>query len=86
MQKIGFLAMGEKMNIGDYGEISFTLRKKRKVPIDGDWYITTGFILRGEISDIDSNNVLIIDNDGMIYIPRKKDIRSFEPKERIKNQ
>ena len=58
--------MGDKMNIGDYGEISF--------------------ILRGEIADIDSNNVLIIDNDGMIYIPRKKDIRSFEPKERIKNQ
>jgi len=23
------------MNIGDYGEISFILRKKRKVPIDG---------------------------------------------------
>ena len=75
--------MGDKMNIGDYGEISFILRKKRKIPIDGDWYITTGFILRGEISDIDSNNVLIIDNDGMIYIPRKKDIRSFEPKERV---
>lgn len=28
--------MGEKINIGDYGEISFILRKKRKVPIDGD--------------------------------------------------
>lgn len=75
-----------EMNIGDYGEISFTLRKKRKIPIDGDWYITTGIILRGEIADIDNNNVLIIDNDGMIYIPRKKDIRSFEPKERIKKQ
>ena len=81
-----YMATPDKMNIGDYGEVSFTLRKKRKVPIDGDWWITTGFILRGEISDIDSNNVLIIDNDGMIYIPRKKDIRSFEPKERIKNQ
>ena len=26
------------MNIGDYGEISFTLRKKRKVPIDTPLY------------------------------------------------
>lgn len=29
-----------KMNIGDYGEISFTLRKKRKIPIvDKNRYI-----------------------------------------------
>jgi hypothetical protein len=76
--------MGDEMNIGDYGEISFILRKKRKTPIDGDWYITTGFILHGTIADIDRNNVLIIDNDDMIYIPRKKDIRYF--KECIKNQ
>ncbi len=66
--------MGDEMNIGNYGEISFTLRKKRKEPIDGDWYITTGFILHGTIADIDRNNVL----------PRKKDIRYF--KECIKNQ
>ena len=72
------------MNIGDYGEVSFILRKKRKVPIDGDWYITTGFVLRGTIADIDRNNVLIIDNDNMIYIPLKKDIRGFEPKDKAK--
>ena len=76
--------MGEKINIGDYGEISFILRKKRKVPIDGDWYITTGFVLHGTISDIDKNNVLIIDNDDMIYIPVRKDLRSFEIKDKAK--
>lgn len=72
------------MEIGDYGEISFILRKKRKVPIDGDWYIRTGFVLRGTIADIDKNNVLIIDNDDMIYIPVRKDIRSFEIKDKCK--
>lgn len=73
--------MGEKINIGDYGEISFILRKKRKIPLDGEIYIETGVILYGTIADIDKNNVLIIDNDELIYIVSKKDIRSFEPKE-----
>lgn len=72
------------MEIGDYGEISFVLRKKRKVPLDGDWFIVTGFKLRGTIADIDYNNVLIIDNDDMIYIPKKKDIREFELKDKCK--
>ncbi len=73
--------MGEKINIGDYGEISFILRKKRKIPLDGETHIETGVILYGTIADIDKNNVLIIDNDELIYIVSKKDIRSFELKE-----
>jgi len=76
--------MGDKMNIGDYGEISFILRKKRKVPLDGEAYIETGVILHGTVADIDKNNVLIVDNDELIYIVRKKDIRGFESKDKHK--
>ena len=51
------IQMGDKMNIGDYGEISFTLRKKRKIPIDGETYIEAGVIPHGTVAEQRSGNV-----------------------------
>ena len=65
------------MNKGDYGEISFTIKKKRKYPIPGDFYITTGFIMRGTIIDVDDKNILFRDNDDMEYLVTKSRIREF---------
>jgi len=70
--------VGEKIEIGDYGEISFTIRKKRKEPVKGeDNYITTGFILVGRIIDVDSKNIMVLDNDDMEYLVTRSRIRSF---------
>ena len=75
--------MGEKIAIGDYGEFSFTLRKKRKHPIPGESYIETGFVLRGEVIEADKSNILLKDNDDMIYIIQRTKIRHYEKLERI---
>ena len=65
------------MNVGDYGEISFTIKKKRKYPIPGDYYMTMGFIMRGTIIDVDDKNILFRDNDDMEYLVTKSRIREF---------
>lgn len=65
-------------NIGDYGRYSFTIKKKRKHPIPGDSYIITGFDLCGTIVEADERNVIIQDNDDLIYLVAKKNIRSFQ--------
>ena len=74
--------MGEKIAIGDYGEFSFTLRKKRKYPLPGEPFIETGFILRGEVIEADKSNILLKDNDDMIYIIQRTKIRHYEKLER----
>lgn len=74
--------MGEKLKEGDYGEISFILKKKRKEIIPGvEPYIITGFVLeRARIVETDKKTVLIVDNDGEVYIPQRSWIRYFTPK------
>ena len=65
--------MGEKMSIGDYGEISFTIKKRRKIPIPGDPFIIQGYVMVAEVIDLDNRNVLIRDNTS------KGRIRNFSP-------
>ena len=73
------LVMGEKMSIGDYGEISFTIKKRRKYPIPGDPFIIQGYVMTAEVIDLDNRNVLIRDNDGIEYLTSKGRIRNFSP-------
>lgn len=69
----------DMINIGDYGELSFTIRKKRKDIIKGEEpFVITGFVMRGEIVDIDAKYLLFRDNDDMEYIVTKSRIRGFE--------
>lgn len=71
--------MGEKMSIGDYGEISFTIKKRRKIPIPGNLFIIQGYVMVAEVIDLDNRNVLIRDNDGIEYLTSKGRIRNFSP-------
>ena len=71
--------MGEKMSIGDYGEISFTIKKRRKYPVSGDMFIIQGYVMVAEVIDLDNRNVLIRDNDGIEYLTSKGRIRNFSP-------
>jgi hypothetical protein len=65
-------------NIGDYGRFSFTTRKKRKYPLAGEPYIIMGFDLCGKVIESDNKNIIIQDNDDMIYLVAKKYIRSYK--------
>jgi len=74
------MAMGEKITVGDYGEISFVIRKKRKYPVPNEsQYMDTGFVLVGRVADVDSKNVLVIDNDDIEYLVSRSRIRAFSP-------
>jgi len=77
--------VGEKIAIGDYGEFSFTIRKKRKYPLPDDKYIETVFILVGEVTDTDRGNIEIKDNDGLFYIVERNRLRYYEKMKRHEN-
>jgi len=73
--------MGDKMNIGDYGEISFIFRYKRKYAIkDEPPYIEDGIICMAKITDITPTEVKFIDLDGRPYEIQHSYIRYFKPK------
>ena len=78
--------MGESIKVGDYGEMSFTIRKKRKDIIKGEEpYIITGFVMRGKVVDVDAKYLLFKDNDDLEYIVTKSRIRSFEKLDEIQH-
>jgi hypothetical protein len=74
----------DRFTKGAYGYFEFTLRKKFRVdPRKGgtklhNTVIETGFRLHGTVKENDDGHILIKDNDDIIYIPRKKDVRVFE--------
>ena len=69
------------MNIGDYGEISFIFRYRRKYPIkDESPYIDDGIICMAKILDISQTEVNLIDLDGRTYKIPPEHIRYFKSK------
>ena len=73
--------MGEKMNIGDYGEISFIFRYNRKYHIkDEPPYIEDGIICMVKVTDISPTKVKVVDFDGRPYEISPEHIRYFKPK------
>lgn len=76
--------MGERLKVGDYGEISFTIKSKRKYPTKlEDPFIITGFVMMAEVIEADGNNLLVMDNDDQEYIVVRKRVRSFERREKV---
>ena len=69
------MTMGDKLNIGDFGEFTFTIFKKRK---DGD---VEGGPHSGhyKVIDTDAKNVWLSDGDTNLIVSRKR-IKSFTPK------
>ena len=74
--------MDERLKAGDYGEISFTIKSKRKYTIPGDPFIVTGFVMMGEIIEADNKNLLVRDNDDQEYIVNRQGVRSFKRAEK----
>jgi hypothetical protein len=66
----------DKLKIGDYGNFNFILRKKGK---------STDFELYASVMEFDGKLVLLEDNDGIEYLPERKDIKSFERSEKPVN-
>ena len=65
----------DRLKTGAYGFISFTLRKKwRRKKYDT---VETGFRLWGEIVENDDKHILVKDNDDMIYVVPKNQVREF---------
>jgi hypothetical protein len=67
-----------EFKIGDYGEFIFYTRKIDRYGNE----LKTHFEIRVEIVDIDNQNCLLHDNDGLEYIVKKYDIKKFVPKKK----
>ncbi len=60
----------EEIKLHDYGRFDFVLRKKGYV---------TPFNLVATVVEIDGKYILLRDNDDIVYLPKRSDIKSFEP-------
>jgi len=54
----------------DYGRFDFVLRRKG---------IVTPFNLCARVIEIDGKYILLRDNDDIEYLPKRTDIKSFDP-------
>lgn len=76
--------MNERLNIGDFGEMSFVKLMKRKYPIKGESeYMDYGYVMFGTIIDIDDEYIIFKGNDiedieTDTHLINKKRIRRFE--------
>lgn len=55
---------------GDYGRFHFTLQKKKTMP-------KVGFELMATVVEADPKYLLIRDNDGIEYLPKRSDVDYF---------
>jgi hypothetical protein len=61
--------MINKLQPGDYGRFHFTQTFKGEI---------TGFNLCAEVIELDGKRILLRDNDGIEYLPKKSDIDFFK--------
>ena len=71
----------DRLKVGSYGYLSFTLKKKYKHDA-----VETGFKMMAEIMENDDGHVLARDNDGMIYLIPKKQIRDYKQRMKIHHE
>ena len=64
--------------VGLYGLIEFTAVKKKH----GKTY-ENYFELMAEIIEVDNGNMLIRDNDDIVYLVEKKRVKQFVPREKL---
>lgn len=73
--------MGEKIAVGDYGEMSFILKaknllyKKEKI---GEPYIIAGHIGRVRVIEADRTHLWVVDHDGQEFNVPRSNVRYFE--------
>ena len=65
----------DRIKIGEFGRFIFTVKKKGFV---------THFDLMATVIEIDGKYIMLRDNDDMIYLPKKSDIKSFERETLVK--
>jgi hypothetical protein len=65
----------KKLIPGDYGRFHFTLQKKKHLQ-------AMGFDLMAMVVETDPKYLLLRDNDGIEYLPKRSDIDVFEKSEK----
>jgi len=68
--------MIENLKVGDYGRFHFSLQKK-------GMKIRMGFNLIATVIGVDRYYILLQDNDGIEYLPKKVDVDMYEPLETV---
>lgn len=73
----------DRLTVGSYGVFHFRLKRKfRTDPRKSgtklhNTTIETGFTLDGTVESNEEGHILVRDKEGIIYIPRKKDVDVF---------